>query len=194
MQATEPVKGRWQKLSFYRRLESSNWWGWPPGPPLLWEVVFVLEYIPHAGHLLFGFPGCWLLSAPHKWRWEVWGCPVQHCLCFTPPDFCLHWLTWSCWWKPRGKCCASMELMTVKNSLMHFGQQRTTYSTHALTAVQVLSHWGGFRLHLGYSVQLWAPQYRKNKELAEQVQQHITKMIRWLEHLSEDKAEGAGSV
>lgn len=68
MQATEPVKGKWQKLSFYRRLEGSNWWGWPPGPPLL-----------------FGFPGCWLLSAPHKWRWEVWGVPSAALLVFHIP-------------------------------------------------------------------------------------------------------------
>lgn len=34
-----------------------------------------------------------------------------------------------------------------------------------------------FRLHLGCRVQLWAPQHKKNKELPEQVQQRVTKMI-----------------
>ena len=47
------------------------------------------------------------------------------------------------------------------------------------------------RRHMGYCVQMWSPQYRRNMNLLECIQRRATKIIQGMKHLSYEERAGS---
>lgn len=63
----------------------------------------------------------------------------------------------------------------------------TMTSVPSRSRVAILSLYSALvRLHPGHCVQFWDPQFNKDKELLERVQQRVTKIFGRLEHLSHE--------
>lgn len=48
--------------------------------------------------------------------------------------------------------------------------------------------------HLEYCIWHWGPQHKNDVDLWEQVQQRATEMIRWIEHLQDERLSELGSI